>query len=301
MPGIRSEPKGGAGRKPTPRTVRSGGASLRSSSKERPKEAEVEKLPSASSSVQVVRRTLRILEALASANGALTLTELAKRVSLHPSTVLRILRTLADDGYITPHSKPPTWTLGPAFLRLKAEAGLRNPLREVARPYIWALSLKTGQTVHLGNLLDGEVCYLDKMEPPDQGVVIATTVGTRRPLHATALGKVLLAGLDPERLKKMVAQLRMVALTAHTITDRQKLLLEVDAVRARGFALDRRECNLVVQCAAAPIRDARSDVVAALSVSTIGLEIDTPEFEGIVKDIIATADTISRELGCPKQ
>ncbi|MEQ8298414.1 MAG: IclR family transcriptional regulator [Nitratireductor sp.] len=249
------------------------------------------------SSIQVVHRSLRVLETLAGAETPLSLTTVAERVSLHRSTTLRILRTLAEDGYAAFQAKTKSWTVGPAVLRLQAGARASTDLRQVARPVMQALSHAVGETVQLATMVDAEVCYLDKVEPPDQEIRVLSEVGSRRPLYCTALGKALLAGLDEQTLAQTVAGLRFERHTDETITDPETLIREVAEARRRGYSLDRREYNRAIQCSAAPIRDANGAIIAAISVSTIGLDIASETFADIIAHNLAAAHEISHAMG----
>lgn len=251
----------------------------------------------AHTSVQVVHRSLRVLEALSAAHMALSLTTISERVGLHRSTTLRILRTLADDGYTVFEPRSRTWIIGPAILRLQAGARFTNNLQQSALSFMQQLSSDVGETVQLAAMVDNEVCYLEKIEPPEQQVRVLSEVGDRRPLYCTALGKALMSGLEPGELSALIAKLDLVRHTDRTITDPTVLRREVEEAARRGYSLDRREYNRAVQCSAAPIRDPSGNVVAALSVSTVGLEDGSEAFQQIIVRNMETARRISEALG----
>ncbi|MDN2564873.1 IclR family transcriptional regulator [Aquibium sp. A9E412] len=248
-------------------------------------------------SVQVVHRSLRVLETLSAAIGPLSLSAVSQAVGLHRSTTLRILRTLADDGYTVFDPDKRTWVIGPAILRLQAGARAHGDLRHVALPIMQALCERVGETVQLATMLNHQVCYLEKVEPPEQQVKVLTEIGSRRPLYCTALGKALMSGLEPAELEPLVAAMELVPHTERTVTDRRALLDQVAEARRRGYALDLREYNRAVQCSAAPVRDATGSVVGALSISTIGLEADSAAFRAIIDRNVEAAQALSRALG----
>jgi DNA-binding IclR family transcriptional regulator len=237
------------------------------------------------------------MEALAAADTPLTLTDVSDRVGLHRSTALRLLRTLAEDGYAAagPHLR--TWTAGPAILKLQTQVHGNKDVRQVALPVMRTLCTDISETVQLGMLVDDQVSYIEKVEPPDQSVRVLSDVGSRRPLHCTALGKALLSGLEPEALSALILRLPLERHTSQTIVDPARLREEIAQVRQAGYSIDRREYSRAVQCCAASIRDATGKVIAAISVSTIGLE-DTPGvFEDIIRRNCQAAQDISAALG----
>ncbi len=249
------------------------------------------------SSVQVIRRALTLLEVLSRASGPRSLSDISRRADLHKSTALRILRTLADSGYTVHERDSRRWRLGPGILRLQAGARQRNDLRSVALPVMRRLCEDIGETVQLANLVDDEICYLEKAEPPPQGVRILTEPGSRRPAYCTALGKVLLSSLSEDSLDELLGRLSFHRFTEQTITDPEKLRDQIRAVPAAGHAVDNREYNRACVCAAAPVRDDSGAMIAGLSVSTIGLEAESPAFLEIIAKLKATAEELSRELG----
>lgn len=251
----------------------------------------------AQSSIQVVHRTLRVLEALTFAPTALSLTDVSRQVNLHRSTTLRILRTLAEDGYTVFHPKTRTWTVGPALLRLHAQAQIQTDVRNVAVPFMRALCDEVNETVQLATIVEDEVSYLEKIEPPRQAVRVLSEVGGRRPLYCTGLGKCLMSGLDDHELEALVNRIELTPYTENTIVDRKTLLHEVRKIRHIGYSLDQREYNRAVVCVAAPIRDASGEIIAALSVSAIGLDPDSDTFHRIIDADVGAAERISLALG----
>ena len=250
-----------------------------------------------SSSVQVIRRALTLLEVLSTSVGPVSLSDISRHAGLHKSTALRILRTLADSGYTVYERDSRRWRLGPGILRLQAGARQRNDLRSVALPVMRRLCEDIGETVQLANLVDDEICYLEKAEPPPQGVRILTEPGSRRPVYCTALGKVLLSSLPDDMLDELLGRLSFHRFTERTITDPKELRHQIRAVPGAGHAVDNREYNRVCVCAAAPVRDDSGAMVASLSVSTIGLDAESPTFVEIIAKLKATAKELSLALG----
>ncbi len=262
----------------------------------RRKSSEIERSRTDTASVQVIRRALTLLEALSSAGGPISLSDLSRSADLHKSTALRILRTLADSGYTVYERDSRRWLLGPGILRLQAGARRRNDLHSIALPIMRRLCGELGETVQLANLANDEICYLEKAEPP-QEVRILSEPGSRRPVYCTALGKVLLSGLAEDELDRLLGRLSFDKFTEQTITDRAVLKDQVRLVSETGHAIDNREYNRAVVCAAAPVRDDSGAIIASLSVSTIGLDAESPTFAKIIEQTKAAGAEISSALG----
>ena len=165
-----------------------------------------------------------------------------------------------------------------------------------ATPHLKELVRKCNETVHLGVLEGGEVLYLAK-EESSQTIRMISYVGKRAPLHCTALGKVLLAFLPEEERKKILKQEELPRLTDNTITDRNKLEKELSKIQIQGFALDREENEKDVRCIAAPIRNYRGEVIAAISISSPVFRIDKNAQNNLKVALIETSRKISKRLG----
>lgn len=252
-------------------------------------------------SVRVIERTMRILKCLAQQADDLTLTALSQQIGLHKATVLRFLKTLEHGGFVAAGAQKVGshrgWRLGPAFLEVRTRAIARHDVRDVARPLMVDASRLTGETVQLAVLADGGVVYIEKIEPPDLPLRINTQIGTRRPIHCTALGKVLAAGRERSEVEQIVQAAGLQRFTPRTITSLSALLEELALVRRNGYAVDDREYNELVSCAAAPVHSNAGSVVAGLSISTFGVAAGSARFRELIERTVATAAAISAALG----
>ena len=125
---------------------------------------------------------------------------------------------------------------------------------------------RTGETVQLATVEDLSAVYLDLVESPHP-VKLTSRAGARLPAHTSAIGKVLLAELDPDELERRLDGVELERLTEHTITDPAALLDELGSIRRRGYSVDDEEFALGLRCIAMPIRDRDDRAIAALSVS----------------------------------
>lgn len=258
------------------------------------------KKPKGEYSIQTVANALRVLDEFHT-EVEIGVAELSRRLGLHKNNVFRLLATLAEAGYIEQDLETERYRLGLGALELGRSFLRGRPLIERAKPHLQALSSHFNESTHLAVLNDFEVVHVAGFVP-DRLVLTPSRVGTRLPVHCTALGKVLI-GCCPEGQRE--AYDRTIASggglarrTGRTIVDKDKLLEEFRTVAGQGYATDDGECEDGLGCVAAPVHDSTGRVTAALSLSVPSQRVSEEELmRGILPQVIATADRLSRELG----
>lgn len=251
----------------------------------------------AASPVRAIERTMKILRALGSSAGYVTLTELSQSIDLHKSTVLRFLRTLEQGGFVASGPGGKGWRPGPVFLDIKSRAIAEQDLAEIARPLMEQAVKLTNETVQMAILAETSIVYIAKIEPLDAPLRINTQIGTRRPVHCTALGKVLTAWRDPAEVDAIIAAAGLTRFTDATITSAPALHRALAKVRRDGHGFDLGEFNQLVSCVAAPIRGADGRVVAGLNISSFGQSGRSARFAELTRQATATAERISERIG----
>lgn len=242
---------------------------------------------------QSLDKALVVLDELA--NGPRTLDQLAERVSVHKSTVLRLLRTLESHRFVQ-RSGVRYYRLGTSLFELAFRALDERDVRRTVEPALRALNAETGHTVHLASYEDGEVIYIDKYESR-HNVRMYSRIGRRAPLHCTAVAKVLVAALPRERRESVAGSITYEKMTRNTITTPDAYLAELARVAERGYAVDSEEHEEHIHCVAAPIRDARGEVVAAVSLSVPQMVLDLDGLLRLVPRLLSAAATASAECG----
>ena len=246
--------------------------------------------------IKVLNKTFSILEVLLQQGSAMNMTEISKKLGLYPSTTHRILDTLKHWGYVEQEPNNQEYQLGLKVLELGMAKLQQIDLVREATPYLKELVNQCNETTHLGVLEGGDILYLAKVES-SQTIRMCSYVGKRAPLHCTALGKVLLAFLPEEERNKILEQKGLPRLTENTITDRNKLEKELSKIQKQGFALDQEENEKDVQCIAAPIRNYRGRVIAAVSISGPAFRIDEKVQNNLKVALIETSKEVSKRLG----
>lgn len=229
------------------------------------------------------------------ASGPRTLDQLAERVSVHKSTVLRLLRTLESHRFVQ-RDDVRYYRLGTELFELAFRALDERDVRRTVEPALRSLNAETGHTVHLASYEDGEVIYIDKYESR-HNVRMYSRIGRRAPLHCTAVAKVLVAAMPADRRNALAESITYERMTPNTITTPRAYLAELTRVAERGYAIDDEEHEEHIHCVAAPIRDARGEVVAAMSLSVPQMVLDLDGLLRLVPTLLAAAATASAECG----
>lgn len=244
--------------------------------------------------VQSVDRALTILEVLARM-GEVGVTEIAAELDVHKSTAFRLVSTLEAHGLVEQPSGRGKYRLGMGVLRLAGATTARLDVVQEARPLCLQLAADTGETVNLAVLSERSALYLDQVAGSSSALQSHNWVGQHIPLHATSNGKILLSGLDQSRLDEMLGA--MPAYTGLTITRRSELRTELDRVREQGYAVAVDELEVGLTAAAAPIRNARGDVIASMSVSGPTLRLQGGRVDEVVELLVVAAREVSHRLG----
>jgi DNA-binding IclR family transcriptional regulator len=242
-----------------------------------------------------VERAFELLDHIAAAGPeGLTLAQLAAEVPTAKSTTHRYVATLLSLDVLR-RDPAGRIQLGLKLVELAGALLDGDNLRSAAEPVLHELVARTGETGHLGVLADGHVVYIGKVESP-QSVRLVSRIGARAPLHCSAMGKALMACLDPEALREALQRPREVR-TLHTITAVDALREELEKVRAAGFALDDEENELGVRCVGAAVRGGHAEPLAAVSVSGPASRMSLERCAEVAPAVLAAADEIARRVG----
>lgn len=247
-------------------------------------------------SVAAVLKVFAILQALAD-RSEIGISDLSVRLAMPKATVYRFLQTMKTLGYVRQEVDSERYGLTMRMFELGAKS-LRYPdLVELAKPHMQRLSDATGETVHLGTLIDSEIIYVHKVDSRHM-LGMYSRIGRRAPLHCTAIGKVLMAWESVAERSRVIAGCDFKRYRDKTITTREAFDAELERTLAQGFGQDREEFDDHIRCAAIPIFDRNNHVCAGLSVSFPSFRYELarePELVGMLRD--ASRD-ISHQLGC---
>ncbi|MBE6906477.1 MAG: IclR family transcriptional regulator [Ruminococcaceae bacterium] len=234
---------------------------------------------------------------MSKSNKALTLTEIAKEINVPKSSALDLVYTLLEKGFIEVDNKDfKTYRLGVALFELGATAVNKNNLQTISRPFLSELSAKTGKTVFLAVPKGAESVYINKIDGTSQ-IQSACSIGALNPLHLTGLGKAILAGMTNQEVLNLLGEGPYEVRTANTIEGYQRLIVELEQTRKRGYSIDNREGVDQLYCFGAPIYDYSNRIIAAVSLTMLDVERTRESDANDIKCITDTAMRISRQMG----
>jgi DNA-binding IclR family transcriptional regulator len=244
------------------------------------------------SSIQVIERMMRLLDAMARHGTPMNLKLLAAETKLHPSTAHRILSVMVQNHFAD-RVEPGTYRLGMRLLELGTLVRSRISIRQEALPFMQQLHRELGETVNLSIRRDDEVVYVERTSSGNQMMRIVQIIGARAPLHITAVGKIFLAADGSEKCQEYAKRTGLPKFTDNTLTEQARLLKEIENARDQGYAFDNEEAEKGVSCAGAGIYGDEGHLVAGLSVSA-PVERFNRAWGAQVKQM---ADRISRAIG----
>lgn len=249
-----------------------------------------------SDSVKSALRALQIIDLLTERPHGVTFPEICDRLGLAKSSAHALLHTMVDHGHLTVDPVDRLyrlgirqWEAGQAYQR-----GFHLP--SLARPYLQAASEELRETVQLAVLNGTENVYIDKVEA-DQRLVLVSEVGSRLPAYATGLGKMLLASLSDDEVRRRFEGHEFEQFTENTLRDVDELLARLAEIRQQGYATDDSEYTEGVHCIAVPISHRSWKVIAAMSVSVPKIRFGRDRRRLILQTLRHQAWRLSAELG----
>jgi IclR family KDG regulon transcriptional repressor len=248
-----------------------------------------------------LERALRILDAFSAERSELSLGQISAMLALSKATVLRLCSTLLKFDFLRQDPESKKYSLGLKVFELGSIVFSSFSLTRVASPHLTALESKLGKTVFLGILEDGELLYVDKREGAKDGIRFTSNIGKRRPPYWGMLGPVLMAYLSEDEIERLLAKNPLAVTAGKSFTKKEQYRRWLDDIRKQGYVIEDETAFEGIGGVAAPIRDFRGKVFAAVGVGFISSSVDSKMLRRIIKDVTATALTISRELGFSDQ
>ncbi len=247
---------------------------------------------------RAVVRACRILTTFSADDLELSVADLHKRLEIHKSTLVRLLRCMADEGFIEQNPETEKYRLGIKTFEVGSmyhRVRLKH-IERFARPYMQRFVDMYNLSANLA-IRDGiEIVYISTLEPHGIPLRVVYSVGDRFGLHHTSLGKALIAFLPDEDLAELIERVEFTTLTPRTLSTAKELLAGLKQVRERGFAMDDEESMPGLRCVGAPIWST-GGIVAALSASGSTLIVAKERIEEIAATVVEAANQISVQLG----
>ena len=245
---------------------------------------------------QSLMRALNLLERLSETPGGLQLTDLSYQLGMPAATVHRLLSTFEEMDFVEQDEETGLWfvglkafTVGNAFLD-------RRDVVARARPHMRDLVEQCGETVNLGIIDDGEAVFISQVESREVMRMIVR-LGSRSPIHASGVGKALLAHVSPQQLSRILQQRGLARYTERSIDNPADLQQALDEIRQLGYAIDDEEHAVGLRCVASAIFDQNGQPLAAISLSGPKARIEDNRLDELGIAVRQTADAITQALG----
>ncbi|MEM9059291.1 MAG: HTH-type transcriptional regulator BhcR [Pseudomonadota bacterium] len=245
--------------------------------------------------VQALERGLQLLTLLARERRS-SLTEIALRAGMAPSTAHRLLMTLQTHRFAEFDENTQDWMIGVEAFRIGSGFLNRINILEAAQPVMHYLVTETGETANLAIADDGDVVFVSQVETPNP-IRAFFRPGTRSHMHASGAGKALLAEMTRGEVEALLQKKGLPEFTATTIHKPDLLFEELDRIRDRGWSFDDEERHAGMRCIAAPVFSAHGSAVAAISVSGPSARFSEQRIADFSLAVRQAAARLSEEIG----
>jgi len=240
--------------------------------------------------VQVLHKTIDILDALRHAPDGMSLAQLSAQSGMPKPTVYRILVTLESRGYLE-RAADASYRISRKLFEEPRDSTFEQRLVRAARPVMEKLAVTCKETLNLGVLDGGEVLVIETVES-QQAVRMSSKIGNRRYPHSTALGKILLSDLPEREVLRLIRSKGMPKFTPATIVREKDLIVELERVRTQGYALDNMENEPDGRCIAGPVMNDQRKVIASLSISGPVPRMTMARVKAMLKELTAVCKAI---------
>jgi DNA-binding IclR family transcriptional regulator len=245
--------------------------------------------------IRSLLRGLEILEFVAE-HGEASVTEVARFLTVDPSTSSRLMATLESRGYLAQDARSQSFRLGPKLLYLSQVLLNDLNLASFSPEILRALARDTGESAHLAVLVGVDAVFVDRATGSSV-ITVNTEVGAHDPTYCTAIGRALLSGLSDAEVTERLVEVRFTRYTPRTITTVDQLLAALVVVRRQGYAFDDEEAHAGVQCVAAPVLNHRAQVIAAVGISGLTARIQQATEPSLAARVQQASQELSRRLG----
>jgi len=243
-----------------------------------------------------LHKVLDIIDAVGKA-GSLGIGEISDQLGFPPSTIHRIVSTLAMRGYFKQDAENRRYALSVKFLELASMVQLQINLTSIARPHLEDLMAETRESANIAVQDEDEVTYLDVVQSKHSMLQLFTKVGARVPLYCTGVGKLFLSQMEEAEIKAYLKRTRRTHFTSNTLVEGSAIYTELSHIRARGYAVDNGEMEDGVRCIASLVFDHRGRPAAAVSISGAAMRIIPDRIGHLGQSVKDCASNISQALG----
>ena len=247
-------------------------------------------------SIQSVHRALTILSLFSYERPRLGITEISKEMSLPKPTIHGLVQTMVEENFLIRDVETRKYRLGPKVYELGSIYTANQKINQVGAISVQHLAAKTGLTVGLAVWDQGAVVSTFRGMSTYQ-MINSNQLAPRIPAHCTSQGKAILAWLPKKELDAYLNKIQLFAYTQNTITDKTRLLSDLEKTRERGYAIDHEEYLIGITCMGAPVYDNTGLPIGSLSITGNANQLLGKKKEQLSSSLIQTATEISYKLG----
>lgn len=243
-----------------------------------------------------IEKVLQIITIMAENRGPMRLQDIAQQSELPASTTLRLVNTLVANGFARQDSSNQNYSLSLKFSYIGSLVNSSIDLRNIARPYLVDLAKKCNASACIAVEEDKSTLFLDIVESSNNSIKTIRHIGSRIPLHCSAIGKLFLLYYDNKQINEYISTNPLTPYTPRTITNKEDLLNELQTIRDKGYSINDEEQTLGVRCIAAPVYNYSKKIVAGISITDTIFNITSENLEILIDAVRSTAKKISKEL-----
>lgn len=240
-----------------------------------------------------LQKAFKIVWLVGNHQGELGLSDICRRLHMNKTTVFRYIETLIYLNILEKHRD--TYYLGIGLAVLGGKVRIQAEIIEWIHPILVLLAHEVNETVNFAQLSGNTALYLDRVES-ERGLQMKAVLGANLPCHCTALGKAILAILDPDKAEELLSAVELKKMTKSTITDPALLMKQIESMRRRDYYSEREEFDDELTCVAVPLKVPELNFIGGISISGPIYRLDQDRLSFLAQRLKKTRDEIVKRL-----
>lgn len=249
--------------------------------------------------ISSVQKALKVLKLFDAQHKDMTLTEISNMADMRKGTMLRVLTTLEEEGFIQYDDKSKRYRLGIALYMLSVEAFQFNDMVKIARPLLEKVTVRLSLTAHVA-MLDGDnIILVDRVLPNNIFNVydLKSTVGGIIEPHCTGVGKVITAFSEDRIKEKLIEKCSFEKKSENTVVSKEKFFIELQKVRERGYGVNEGENEEYLKCITYPVFNYKNNIIGAISLTGIKQQFTDILEKEVHKELKEICMKVSKQMG----
>ena len=247
--------------------------------------------------IHTLEKAMTVIDIIHKNGASMGISEIDEAAGIGKSTIHRVLDTLMAHNYVEKEEQGIKYRLGWKFFEIGNSVLAQRNLFNVNLGPLQELCDKHGESVNLGVLAADNTMVVVNRMVPRTNLVANVPIGSRLPLHASAMGKVMLCDMDAGKLRELFPDSKLEAYTPNTIATFDNLLEQLENMRAQGFSIDNEEVYPGITCIAMPIKNHQNQTIAAVSISGPSSRLHINKILNIKDDLARACRELSVYLG----